>query len=296
MPEGWEIGRERVAANGLEFDVATCGEGGRLALCLHGFPECGYSWRYQLPLLARLGYRAWAPDLRGYGESSRPTKLADYAIEKLMDDVAGLIDASHARSAILLAHDWGAVIAWYFAMRKVRPLERLVIMNVPHPGAAFRGRQLLRSWYVFFFQLPWLPERMLSARNYAAIANAFRGMAVDRRRFPDQVIDVYRKNAAHPGALTAMVNYYRALVRGGGMRRQRALGHPVIDTPTLMIWGEQDRALGKELTYGTEAFVRDFTIRYLPGVSHWVQQEAPEAVNAMLEAWLTGKAVPGNPR
>jgi pimeloyl-ACP methyl ester carboxylesterase len=299
MPEGWEIRRERVHANGLSFDVATCGEGGRLALCLHGFPECGYSWRYQLPLLARLGYRAWAPDLRGYGESSRPLGIAEYAIEKLMDDVAGLIDASHARSAILLAHDWGAVIAWYFAMRKLRPLERLVIMNVPHPGVLqrrfWRSRQLFRSWYVFFFQIPGLPERMLRARNYAAVADAFRGMAVDRRRFPDEVIDVYRKNAAHPGALTAMVNYYRALVRGGGARRQAALGFPVIDTPTLMIWGEQDRALGKETTFGTEAFVRDFTIRYLPGVSHWVQQEAPEAVNAMLEAWLTGKPVPGNP-
>jgi len=288
-----------VQANGLSFDVATCGEGGRLALCLHGFPECSYSWRYQLPLLARLGYRAWAPDLRGYGESSRPTALADYAIEKLMEDVAGLIDASHARSAILLAHDWGAVIAWYFAMRKLRPLDRLVIMNVPHPAVAMRrmfSRQLLRSWYVFLFQIPWLPERLLRSRNYAAVANAFRGMAVDRRRFPDEVIEVYRKNAAHPGALTAMVNYYRALVRGGGLRRQRALGFPVIDTPTLMIWGEQDRALGKETTFGTAEFVRDFTIRYLPGVSHWVQQEAPEAVNAMLEAWLTGKPVPGNPK
>jgi pimeloyl-ACP methyl ester carboxylesterase len=154
----------------------------------------------------------------------------------------------------------------------------------------------LRSWYVFFFQLPWLPERLLGARDYAAIADAFRRMAVDRRRFPDEVIEVYRRNAAQPGALTAMINYYRALVRGGGARRQRALGFPVIDTPTLMIWGEQDRALGKETTFGTEAFVRDFTIRYLPGVSHWVQQEAPEAVNAMLEAWLTGKPVPGNPR
>jgi pimeloyl-ACP methyl ester carboxylesterase len=300
MQEGWEIRHERVDANGLTFHVATCGEGGRLALCLHGFPECWYSWRYQLPLLARLGYRAWAPDLRGYGESSRPSELSDYAIEKLMDDVAGLIDASHARSAMILAHDWGAVIAWYFAMRKLRPLERLVIMNVPHPAVLERRfgftRQLLRSWYVFFFQIPRLPERLLAARNYAAVADAFRGMAVDRRRFPDEVIEVYRKNAAHPGALTAMVNYYRAIVRGGGARRQRALGYPVIETPTLMIWGEQDRALGKETTFGTEEFVRELTLRYLPGVSHWVQQEAPEAVNAMLEAWLTGKPVPGNPR
>ena len=289
------IRHEFVRANGLRFHVATCGDGDRLALCLHGFPECWYSWRHQLPLLARLGYRAWAPDLRGYGETDRPPRVEDYAIERLLDDVAGLIDASSAKSVILLAHDWGALIAWYFAMRRLRPLERLIIMNVPHPALFERAlrtlRQLRRSWYVFFFQLPRIPERFLAARNYRAIDEAFRGMAIDKSRFPDEALAVYRDNAARPGALTAMINYYRAFVRGGGAR-QRALGFPVIETPTLMIWGEVDVALGKETTYGTEQYVRDFTIRYLPNVSHWVQQEAPETVNAMLEAWLTGKPVP----
>ena len=288
MPEP-AIRHEYVEANGLRFHVAACGEGERLALFLHGFPECWYSWRYQLPLLARLGYRAWAPDLRGYGETDRPPRREDYAIERLMDDVAGLIDASGARSTILFAHDWGAVIAWYFAMRKLRPLERLVIMNVPHPAAmerVFAGRQLLRSWYVFFFQIPRLPEKVLSARGYRAIGDAFRNMAVDKSRFPDEVLRVYRENAARPGALTAMINYYRAHVRGGGARRQRALGYPIIETPTLMIWGERDTALGKETTYGTDAYVRELTLHYLPDVSHWVQQEAPETVNAMIEAWL----------
>jgi len=289
------IRHEFVRANGLRFHVATCGDGDRLALCLHGFPECWYSWRHQLPLLARLGYRAWAPDLRGYGETDRPPRVEDYAIERLLDDVAGLIDASGAKSVILLAHDWGALVAWYFAMRRLRPLERLIIMNVPHPALFERAlrtlRQLRRSWYVFFFQLPRIPERFLAARNYRAIDEAFRGMAIDKSRFPDEALAVYRDNAARPGALTAMINYYRAFVRGGGAR-QRALGFPVIETPTLMIWGEVDVALGKETTYGTEQYVRDFTIRYLPNVSHWVQQEAPETVNAMLEAWLTGKPVP----
>ena len=290
-----EISHQWVQANGLRFHVASCGEGERLALCLHGFPECWYSWRYQLPLLARLGYRAWAPDLRGYGESDRPVGIPAYAIEALMDDVAGLIDAARPQSTLLLAHDWGAVIAWYFAMRRCRPLERLVIMNVPHPAVMQRTfrtpRQLLRSWYVFFFQIPRLPEALLRARHYRAIADAFRNMAIDKRRFPEEVLDVYRRNAAHPGALTAMINYYRAMVRGGAAR-QKALGMPRIETPTLMIWGEEDIALGKETTYGTDAHVRDLTLRYLPGVSHWVQQEAPETVNAMLEAWLGGQPVP----
>lgn len=289
------IRHERVKANTLDFHVAACGEGDRLALALHGFPECWYSWRAQLPLLADLGYRAWAPDLRGYGRSERPQGVQSYAIERLLDDVAGLIEASGAGRTLLLGHDWGAAIAWLFAMRRPQALERLVIMNVPHPGAMERQgslRQLLRSWYVLFFQLPWLPEALLRARNYRGIVEAFRGMAVDKSRFPDDVLEVYRENAARPGALTAMIHYYRALVRGGGLRRQRRLGYPEIGVPTLMVWGEEDRALGKELTYGTEAFVRDLTVRYLPGVSHWVQQEAPETVNAMLEAWLRGRRVP----
>jgi pimeloyl-ACP methyl ester carboxylesterase len=288
-----DIRHQQVRANGLEFHVASCGEGDRLALCLHGFPECWYSWRHQLPLLASLGYRAWAPDLRGYGASSRPPRMQDYAVERLMEDVAGLIDASGTREAVLLAHDWGAVVAWYFAMRRVRPLRRLVIMNVPHPGAARIGlRQLLRSWYIFFFQIPRLPEWLLSARGYEPIGRAFVGMAVDKNRFPEEVLRVYRENAARPGALTAMIHWYRALVRGGGALRQRRLGTPVIETPTLMIWGEEDSALGVETTYGTGEYVRDLTVRYLPGVSHWVQQEAPETVNAMLEAWLRDKPVP----
>jgi len=296
MSETPDIQHQFVQANGLRFHVATCGDGDRLALCLHGFPECWYSWRYQLPLLARLGYRAWAPDLRGYGQTDRPPHREDYAIERLLDDVAGLIDAAQARSTLLLAHDWGAVIAWYFAMRRLRPLERLVIMNVPHPAVMDRvirmPKQMARSWYALFFQLPKLPELLLGARHQRAIGDAFRNSAIDKRRFPDAVLQVYRDNAAAPGALTAMLNYYRALVRGGGADRQRRLGYPIIDTPTLMIWGEEDVALCKDTTYGTDAHVRDLTLRYLPNVSHWVQQEAPETVNAMLEAWLAGQPVP----
>ncbi|HEX2486175.1 MAG TPA: alpha/beta hydrolase [Myxococcota bacterium] len=295
-----ELAQRFVHANGLRFHVSTCEPDGAradapLALLLHGFPECAFSWRHQLPLLARLGWRAWAPDLRGYGETDRPPRVQDYAIEALLGDVAGLIDASGARDVLLVGHDWGGIIAWYFAMRRPRPLARLCVMNLPHPAcmerALRRGPQLLRSWYALFFQLPWLPERLLAAGDYRAIRGAFRDMAVDESRFPDAVLDVYRDQAARPGALTAMLHYYRALLRGGS-RRQRALGYPMIEIPTLLLWGEEDQALGIETTYGTERHVANLTLRYLPGVSHWVQQEAPEAVNAMLEAWLEGKPVP----
>ncbi|RME55621.1 MAG: alpha/beta fold hydrolase [Deltaproteobacteria bacterium] len=285
-----------VRAGGLEFEVDTCGKGEKFAICLHGFPEHAFSWRYQLPLLARLGYTVWAPNLRGYGLSSRPKGVGNYALDLLMADVVALIEAAGGRETLLIGHDWGGAIAWGIVIEKRAAIDRFIVMNMPHPAIFFRKvwrfPQLLRSWYILFFQLPWLPEKLLCARGARAVGNAFRQMARDRRNFSSEVLSVYRYNALQPGAMTAMLNYYRAIVRvPPSLERLRGLGRRV-DTPTLMIWGEADQALGKELTFGTEAFVSDLTLRYLPGVSHWVQQEAPEAVNAMIEAWLTGREVP----
>jgi pimeloyl-ACP methyl ester carboxylesterase len=286
-----------VRANGIDFRVATAGSGRRLALCLHGFPESAYSWRHQMAPLVRLGYRVWAPDLRGYGGSSRPKGVKAYALETLEEDVAALIEASGANDVVLVGHDWGALIAWYYAMFGRLPISKLIIMNVPHPALMQKGlrtwRQLAKSWYIFFFQIPWIPEWALRRRDGEAIGRMFRDMAVDKSRFPDEVLRVYRQAAAAPGALTAMLNYYRALIRG--MRRTRRRGIVPINIPTLMIWGEVDAALGKELSYGTNEYVSDLTLRYLPNVSHWVQQEAPETVNALIESWLLGRDVPYAP-
>jgi pimeloyl-ACP methyl ester carboxylesterase len=291
------ITHRTVRANGLDFHVAVAGSGEKLALCLHGFPESSFSWRHQMPLLAQLGYLVWAPDLRGYGGSSRPIGVAAYSMHNLTADVAALIEASGATQTVLIGHDWGALIAWDYAMFGRVPIAQLIIMNVPHPALAEKGlrtlRQLAKSWYIFFFQLPVIPEWSLARNGYAAIAQAFRGMAVDKSRFPREVLRVYQDSAAQPGALTAMVNYYRALLRG--VRANRRRGTPQITVPTLMLWGEADAALGKELTYGTDRYVSNLTLRYLPNVSHWVQQEAPETVNQMLQAWLSGKAVPQAP-
>lgn len=280
----------RVGANGLNFAVDVCGAGDKLALCLHGFPESRFSWRYQLPLLACLGYTAWAPDLRGYGESDCPAAMADYAMAKLLDDVSGLIDAARDRGingpVTIIAHDWGAVIGWRYVLSAPRPVAAFIVMNLPHPRKFAAGlktiRQLRKSWYVFFFQIPRLPEFMLGRRRAAAIGKLFSDMAVDKARFPAAVVDVYRDNAMRPGRLTAMLNYYRAAFRYPPGRIPTGM----LDVPTLMIWGEADTALGKELTYGTAALVRDFTLHYLPGVSHWVQQEAPERVNELMANWL----------
>jgi pimeloyl-ACP methyl ester carboxylesterase len=285
---------EFVAANGLSFEVETAGDprSERLALLLHGFPEHAFSWRHQLPLFAKLGYRVWAPNQRGYGKSSRPKGVRSYRIDELVTDVAGLIDASGTRRVTLVGHDWGGLVAWELALRRVRPLERLVILNVPHPvrfreELASNRAQRRRSLYATFFQLPWLPEWLFRRNGAAAIAQAFRSMAIDKSRFPDDVLAVFQQNALQPGALTAMLNWYRANGRHfGGLGRGAAAACPIIETPTLLIWGEADTALGKETTLGTERFVSDLTVRYLPRVSHWVQQEAPEAVNEILESWL----------
>lgn len=280
----------KVAANGLAFAVDTCGSGNKLALFLHGFPESRYSWRYQLPLMADLGYTAWAPDLRGYGQSDCPPEMADYAMRKLLDDVTGLIDAARQRGitgpVTIIAHDWGAVIGWRYVLSAPRPVAAFIVMNLPHPKKFAAGlktlKQFKKSWYVFFFQVPRLPEFMLGRRRAAAIGKLFSDMAIDKSRFPAAVLDVYRNNAAQPGRLTAMLNYYRAALRLPPPRPPSVM----LEVPTLMIWGEADSALGKELTYGTGALVSDFTLHYLPNVSHWVQQEAPEQVNRLMTDWL----------
>src|SRR5215472_3349432 len=286
----------RVPANGINFEVATMGSGDRLAVCLHGFPEHAYSWRHQMPLLARLGYRVWAPNLRGYGNTDSPQEVSAYKTRTLVEDVAALIQAAGARETLLMAHDWGGVLAWSLAMYQPQLIDRLVILNLPHPACFARElrkpRQLFKSWYIYFFQLPWLPELMLGRKRARATSGIIRGSSRNRARFPDEALEIYRTNAARPGGLTAMINWYRALFRSGGLRGSMPGQVPVIHVPTLFLWGDAYFAINTATTEGTEKYVSNLTFRVFPGVSHWIQQEAPEAVNAMLEAWLTDQQVP----
>jgi pimeloyl-ACP methyl ester carboxylesterase len=284
---GSGITMQWVEANGQEFEVATAGDGKKLALCLHGFPELHYSWRHQISLLVEMGYKVWAPNLRGYGGSSKPEGVVSYQLNILVQDVAALIDASGAEEVTLIAHDWGAIIAWHFAILKIRPLTRLVIMNVPHPKCAQRElkhwHQLKKSWYIFFFQLPRIPEWLLGRNGAERIKRAFSRMAVDQTRFPEEDLQLYADAASRPGALRSMINYYRALLRTKDVRET---GDGMVNIPTLMIWGEEDSAIDIRCTDGTQQWVPDLELRRLPGVSHWVQQEAPEKVNSILREWL----------
>jgi epoxide hydrolase 4 len=271
-----------VEANGLRFEVLEAGSGDRLALCLHGFPEHAVSWRHQMPVLAGLGHRVWAVNQRGYGRTTRPVRVADYALPHLMDDVTALIDASGASRVTLIGHDWGALVAWCFAARQLRPLDRLVIMNVPHPlcfrAALKHWRQIRKSWYMAFFQIPGLPEWMLAANGGAAIRRMFGNVTM-----PPDVLAVYLDQITEPGAATAMLNWYRALRLHG---QEPSVLARIIEVPTLMIWGEQDVALDLICLRGTERYIRHLALRRLPGISHWVQQDAPQAVNDVLQEFL----------
>ncbi len=271
--------------NGIRLHAMTQGERGPLVVLLHGFPECWYSWRQYLPWLAEAGYRAVAPDLRGYNLSDKPKGIINYQAPILARDIYELIHLLGAEKAIVVGHDWGAAIAWYLAMYYPQAVEKLVICNVPHPAKFAAGirtwQQLRKSWYIFAFQLPWLPEYMMQRNLYGVMEQVMRGSAVRKEAFSDDDLRVYAQAMSQPGALTAALNYYRAVVRWGWH-----LPVQPISAPTQIIWGEEDIALGKELTYGTERYVPDLRIHYIPNCGHWVQQEALQEVQEVLREFL----------
>ncbi len=283
--ESWQ--HATIGTNGLQLHYVTQGEG-PLMVFLHGFPEFWYSWRHQIPEFAQ-DFKVVAPDLRGYNESEKPARQSAYGIADLVEDVKGLIQGLGYDRCVLVGHDWGGAIAWNFAYSYPDLLTHLIILNLPHPARFAAGlrtpQQLLRSWYILFFQIPGLPEFLIRMGNYRALETALRGMAVRQDTFSSEDIDRYKAAFAKPGALTASLNYYRNAFHQGFL----AHSWPVLTVPTLMIWGEQDTALGKELTYGTEQYVQDFQIRYIPQCSHWVQQEQPELVNQYIRDFLAEK-------
>ena len=243
------------------------------------FSGIRFSWRHQLPLLARLGYTAGAPNLRGYGRTTRPTCVDDYALPHLVADVAGLINTAGKRSTILIGHDWGGLIGWHAVLQAILPIERFIVLNLPHPALfvqrLFHYPQIFRSWYLFFFFYKSPSSRMAAnaapgQRHWTNLSGHGSGQKSVSRGGAGRL----SPSSALTGAMTAMLNYYRALIRHWPSRSQLANLRRTLEVPTLMIWGTQDRALGKELTLGTEKLVRDVTLRYIPNASHWVQQDA----------------------
>lgn len=285
-PEGGLRHREAVV-NGVRLHYVEAGEG-PLVVLLHGFPEFWYAWRHQIPALAGAGFRVIAADLRGYNLSAKPQDIASYRMHQLVDDVLGLIRHAGVERATVAGHDWGGVIGWRLGMDHPEALERLIVLNAPHPATYVREvrrpAQLLRSWYAFFFQLPWLPEVALRAGNFAALRRVLRHNPVRRHAYTAEDLRRYADAWARPGALTAMLNYYRASMRRSPGRVRREARR--IDTPTLLIWGEQDSGLSPRLTHGLERWVAELRIERIPDASHWVMADAPERVNRLMLDFL----------
>lgn len=267
--------------NGVTLHVIEAGpQDGPLVILLHGFPDFWWGWRHQIEPLAAQGFRVVVPDGRGYNLSSKPRGLRAYALDTLAADVVALAQSYGRRAFDLAGHDWGGIIAWQVAARFPQRVRRLAILNAPHPDVFVRyvrrhPRQMLRSIYAAFFQLPRLPEAVLGCHNCASLRRALTGSSRPGTFTPE---DLERYCAAwqQPGALTAMLDYYRALARRPWRRIAK------ISPPTLVIWGQGDvfleagvaRASLKKCQHGQSLF--------LEAAGHWVQLEAVEAVNAAL--------------
>jgi pimeloyl-ACP methyl ester carboxylesterase len=258
---------------------------GPLVVLLHGFPEFWFAWRDQIDALAAAGFRVIAPDMRGYNLSSKPAGIASYALTLLAADVRDLITERGGEDGALLAgHDWGGLVAWATASYHPASIRRLAILNMPHPQRMLEGlrtaRQLRKSWYVLFFGLPWLPERLLRLRRFEGLRGPLEHDARVGSLTPAD-IDRYVEAWSQPGALTAMLGYYRATLRNRLKRDQDEL--PPVTAPTLIIWGERDRHLGAELAQPHAADVPNLErVVRLPGASHWVAHDEPELVSRLL--------------
>lgn len=281
---GW---RESVrTVNGLALHVVEAGEpGDPLLILLHGFPEFWWAWRHQITPLAKAGYHVVVPDMRGYNMSDAPQGVAAYALDVLAADVVAIADAYQAERFHLVGHDWGAVIGWWVAARYPQRVDRAVLMDGPHPDvwseqAWKHPTQALRSTYVAFFQLPWVPEATLGGFDFAGLKAMMRGSAKPDT-FEAGALDRYAEAWAHPGSLTAMLNYYRAL-----RERPRGREPARLSPPTLILWADDDRFLERSVAEAGLALCDDGRLEMVEGASHWLHLEQPERVNRRVVEFL----------
>lgn len=287
----YELEHHTVDTNGMQLHVVQCGPtDGPLLILLHGFPEFWYGWHRQIPVLAAAGFRVWAPDQRGYNLSTKPHRVADYRIDELAADIIGLLDAAGRETAYVVGHDWGAAVAWHLATYHASRIPQVAVLNVPHPSLLPKAlrrsiRQLRKSWYIFFFQLPWLPERLVRLRHWWAGRQALRRSS-RRGTFSDADLALYAAAWSQPRAMRSMINWYRAAFRFP----KRTMGAlPRVTIPLLIIWGEKDAFLNAELAQQSAGKCEQATLHYLKA-SHWVQHEEADKVNELLLSFFPAPA------
>jgi pimeloyl-ACP methyl ester carboxylesterase len=283
---GVKLEHRHVLNGDVRLHVVTAGVGPPIVL-LHGFPEHWWSWRHQIPALVRAGFSVWVPDLRGYHRSDRPHPVHAYELRHLVDDVVALVRATGAARAHIAGHDWGGIIAWTLAGHRPEVVDRLVILNAPHLDiyvrTVWRTTQAMRSAYVPFFALPWLPEQALSAGRFFLLRTMMRRLAVRKDALGEDDVERYVDALSRPGALRAALAYYRVNVRRGPMTWARA-SRVVADT--LVIWGLDDPALSPVLLDGLDAVAPNSRIHRVPACGHWVQAEAAAEVNGAMVTFL----------
>jgi pimeloyl-ACP methyl ester carboxylesterase len=285
-----ELEHSTIETNGICLHVVQAGpKSGIPVILLHGFPEFWYGWRKQIPALVEAGCRVILPDQRGYNLSDKPKGVKNYEVYTLVEDIIGLINALEYEKVNLVGHDWGAVVAWVLASKYPERLHRLSIMNAPHPAVMKRFlqrdfEQIRRSWYVFFFQLPWLPEAGMRADNWRGTERAMRGSG-KIHTFTKEDIQKHKEAWSQPGAMTAMINWYRAAV----FYQPPVPKDPRIKVPTLMIWGMKDVALSHRMARPSMDYVDEGNLIFFPESTHWVQHDAAEEVNHYLIDFLLDK-------
>lgn len=279
-----------ITTNGIRLHTVMAGpQSGIPVILLHGFPDNWRGWLKQIPALVEAGCRVIVPDQRGYNLSDKPKGVKSYEVYMLVEDTIGLIDALEYEKVNLVGHDWGAAVAWVLANKYPERLHRLSIMNVPHPAVMRRFlmrdlEQIRRSWYVFFFQLPWLPEAGMRADNWRGAERALRGSG-KVHTFTNEDIEKYKEAWSQPGAMTAMINWYRAVIRF----QPAVPKDPRIKVPTLMMWGMKDFALSHRMARPSMDYVDKGNLIFFPEATHWVQRDAAEEVNHYLIDFLFDK-------
>jgi epoxide hydrolase 4 len=294
-PSDLDVRHAFAGVNGLRMhyvEAGTAPPGAVPVLFLHGFPEMWWSWRYQIRALAAAGYRVIAPDLRGYNETEAK---GPYDIDTLRDDVVALLDHLGIDKAIVISHDWGGAVGWHLAGTRQHRCAKLVVMNCPHPlvfqRALYKWSQTRRSWYMFFFQIPWLPETLLAMRGGKGVARLLRANAVDKTNFGDAELAPFTEAVQKPGRARAMIEWYRSAIRTG-LRAGRAADslrqrHETITIPTLLVWGMKDAAFSYEdVVPGTKRYAPGVEIHDIANCGHFVQQERPEEVNRLVLEWI----------